>query len=146
MLPLPHLGTMMHPIQPLPSGEVRDQTQAGALPGESLPAPVAWAATLPASLPGQAVPGRPSRTRKAVGFALLGLGGLGLVLPVLQGGLFLALGLFVLRDQYPWAHRGMEWARRRWPVATGRLEALEARIFAWGGRQARRLRALFRRG
>jgi len=88
------------------------------------------------------MPCRPSWRRKAAGFLLLLLGVLGLVLPILQGGLFLALGLFVLRDQYAWAHRGMGWARRRWPTATGKVEALEARLIAWFQRQGRRLRRL----
>jgi hypothetical protein len=89
---------------------------------------------------------RPSIRRKVAGFLLLALGVLGLVLPVLQGGLFLALGLFVLRHQYGWAHRGMEWARRRWPRATERVEALEARLVAWFRRQGQRLRRLLPAG
>jgi hypothetical protein len=84
----------------------------------------------------------PSLWRKATGLALLVLGALGLVLPILQGGLFLALGLFVLRDQYGWAHRGMAWTRRRWPGATRAVEAMEARLIAWGRRQRERLRRL----
>ncbi len=83
--------------------------------------------------------GRPSLRRQAAGFTLLVLGVLGLVLPVLQGALFLALGLFVLRDQYRWAHRGMGWARSRWPGATARVEGLEARMIAWSSRQGQRL-------
>jgi Putative transmembrane protein (PGPGW) len=89
---------------------------------------------------------RPSIRRKVAGFSLLALGVLGLVLPVLQGGLFLALGLFVLRHQYGWAHWGMEWAHRRWPRATERVEALEARLVAWFRRQGQRLRRLLPAG
>lgn len=85
---------------------------------------------------------RPSWKRKALGFALLGCGVAGLVLPVLQGGLFIALGLFVLRDQYRWAHRGMERVRQRWPEATAKVEGLEARLIAWFRRQTTRLRRL----
>ena len=44
--------------------------------------------------------GQPSLARKVAGFGLLFLGVLGLVLPILQGALFLALGCFVLRDQF----------------------------------------------
>ena len=83
---------------------------------------------------------RPSLARKVSGFCLLVLGVLGLVLPILQGGLFLALGLFVLRDQYAWARRGMEWARRRWPGGMDKVESLEARLIAWGQRQGAKLR------
>ena len=83
---------------------------------------------------------RPSLKRKVAGFALLFLGALGVVLPILQGGLFIALGLFVLRDQYAWAHRGMDWLRRRWPKQVEGVEALEGRMIAWFRRQGERLR------
>jgi uncharacterized membrane protein YbaN (DUF454 family) len=75
-----------------------------------------------------------------VGFSLLFLGLLGTVLPVLQGVLFFALGLFVLRHQYAWAHHGMEWLRRRWPQQVDSVEALEARLIAWFRRQGAKLR------
>lgn len=89
---------------------------------------------------------RPSVRRKAAGFSLLGLGVLGLVLPFLQGVLFLALGLFVLRHQYLWAHRGMGWLERRWPGAVLKAEEYEARSIAWFGRQAALLRRITSRG
>ena len=85
---------------------------------------------------------RPSIKRKAAGFSLLFLGVLGTVLPILQGLLFLALGLFVLRDQYAWAHRGMEKLRHRWPRQMEGVEAMEARLIAWFGRQGERLRLM----
>ena len=84
----------------------------------------------------------PSLTRKVAGFSLLGLGVLGTVLPFLQGFLFLALGLFVLRDQYPWARRLMERLHRRWPRQVERVEAMEARLVDWSRRQRERLRHL----
>lgn len=83
---------------------------------------------------------RPSLKRKVAGFSLLFLGALGTVLPVLQGFLFIALGLFVLRDQYAWAHRGMDWLRRRWPRQVVGVEAMEGRMIAWFRRQGGRLR------
>jgi hypothetical protein len=73
---------------------------------------------------------RPSVRRKAAGISLLGLGVVGLVLPFLQGFLFLALGLFVLRHQYLWAHRGMGWIAGRWPGAVEQVETMEARLLA----------------
>lgn len=88
---------------------------------------------------------RPSIKRKAAGISLLFLGVLGTVLPILQGFLFLALGLFVLRDQYAWAHRGMEKLRRRWPDQVAGVETLEGRMIGWFRRQGERLR-LTRRG
>ena len=83
---------------------------------------------------------RPSLKRKVAGFSLLFLGAIGTVLPILQGFLFIALGLFVLRDQYTWAHRGMEWLRARWPRQVVGVEAMEARMIAWLRRQGERLR------
>ncbi len=74
---------------------------------------------------------RPSLKRKVAGLSLLFLGAIGTVLPVLQGFLFIALGLFVLRDQYAWAHRGMDWLRRRWPRQVQGVEATEERMIAW---------------
>ena len=83
---------------------------------------------------------RPSLKRKVAGFSLLFLGAIGTVLPILQGFLFIALGLFVLRDQYAWAHRGMDWLRRRWPRQVQGVEATEERMIAWFRRQGERLR------
>ena len=85
---------------------------------------------------------RPSLKRKVAGFALLFLGALGTVLPILQGALFIALGQFVLRDQYAWAHRGMDWLRRRWPRQVEGVEAMEGRLIDWGQRQSARVRGL----
>jgi hypothetical protein len=88
---------------------------------------------------------RPSVRRKAAGWSLLGLGTLGLVLPFLQGFLFLALGLFVLRHQYLWAHRGMGWIEARWPQAVIQAEGMESRLLTriQGGRA--RIRAALHR-
>ena len=72
---------------------------------------------------------RPSIKRKAAGWSLMGLGVLGLVLPFLQGFLFLALGLFVLRHQYLWAHRGTGWVASRWPGTVAKAEVMEERLF-----------------
>jgi hypothetical protein len=84
---------------------------------------------------------RPSIRRKAAGWSLMGLGMLGLVLPFLQGFLFLALGLFVLRHQYVWAHRGMGWFGERWPDAVTKVEAMEGRIVVRARGAVGRLRA-----
>ncbi len=80
--------------------------------------------------------------RKVVGFSLLVLGVAGLVLPILQGVLFLALGLFVLRDQYPWARRWMGKLEARFPRQMGQVERMEARLIGWTRRQGERLRRL----
>lgn len=87
---------------------------------------------------------RPSVPRKICGIILLVLGVLGLVLPFLQGFLFLALGLFILRHQYMWAHRGMGWVEGRWPGAVAKVEGVEERLVDRARRLAVRLR--LRRG
>jgi len=89
---------------------------------------------------------RPSIKRKAAGFGLLGLGVIGLVLPFLQGALFLALGMFVLRHQYMWAHRGMGWIAGRWPGMVTKTEDMEARLLLRLRAGSARLRGLLRRG
>ena len=88
---------------------------------------------------------RPSLPRKIAGWALLVLGVLGTVLPILQGVLFLALGLFVLRHQYTWAANRLAWAERRWPNAVAKVEGTEARMIARARGTTERLRASGRR-
>lgn len=83
---------------------------------------------------------RPSIPRKLAGWSFMGLGVIGLVLPFLQGFLFLALGLFIMRHQYLWAHRGMGWVESRWPGAVGKVEGLEQRVVDRARGWARRLR------
>ncbi|WP_431272739.1 hypothetical protein [Dankookia sp. P2] len=58
------------------------------------------------------------------------------------GILFLALGLFVLRDQYDWAREGMAKLRARWPRQVEGVEALEGRLVGWSRRQAERVKRL----
>ncbi|MCS6892086.1 MAG: PGPGW domain-containing protein [Rhodovarius sp.] len=82
---------------------------------------------------------RPCRKRKAIGLSLIGVGVVGLILPVLNGSLPLALGLFMLRHQYVWAQRALAPLARRWPEALARAEGMEERALAWFGRQASRL-------
>ncbi len=85
---------------------------------------------------------RPSLKRKVAGFSLLFLGAIGTVLPILQGFLFIALGLFVLRDQYDWARDAMAKLRARWPRQVEGVEAMEGRMVSWSQRQTQRLRRL----
>jgi len=72
-------------------------------------------------------PQRSSWKRKVAGWSLLTLGVAGLILPLLNGTIFLLLGLFVLRDQHDWSRRCLDWCDRRWPGQMGRLEKLEAK-------------------
>ena len=89
---------------------------------------------------------RPSLPRKVTGWSLLVLGVLGLVLPFLQGFLFLALGVFVLRDQHIWAARRGGWVEGRWPQHVSRIEETEASLCRRCAGAAERVRRLFSRG
>jgi hypothetical protein len=88
---------------------------------------------------------RPSRPRKATGWSFLALGVLGLVLPFLQGFLFLAIGVFVLRDQHIWAARRWDWLRNRWPHQVCVIEGAEANCARRLAGARERLRRLFSR-
>lgn len=50
-----------------------------------------------------------------VGWAFILLGILGLFLPILQGVLFLFIGLIILSSEYVWAHRLLTRLRERFP-------------------------------
>jgi hypothetical protein len=88
---------------------------------------------------------RPSRRRKTLGIGCLVMGPVGLVLPVLPGFLFVGLGVFVLRDQYVWAHRAIGTMERRWPHMMPAIEAREERAMNWLERQITRVQGWFRR-
>ncbi len=51
----------------------------------------------------------------SLGWAFIALGVLGLFLPVLQGVLFLLIGLLILSTEYVWAHRLLQKLRERFP-------------------------------
>ena len=53
------------------------------------------------------------------GFVLLGIAGL--VLPILQGVLFLVTGLVILSSEYVWAHRVLETLQKRFPKLAAHL-------------------------
>lgn len=85
---------------------------------------------------------RPRLGRKVLGWALLVLGVAGVVLPILQGTVFLVLALLVLRDQHEWAARRWVWAANRWPGLVGRVEDMERKMTlrldgAWDRARAR---------
>jgi uncharacterized membrane protein YbaN (DUF454 family) len=50
-----------------------------------------------------------------VGWGFILLGVLGLFLPILQGVLFLLVGLIILSSEYVWAHRLLSRLRDRFP-------------------------------
>jgi membrane protein implicated in regulation of membrane protease activity len=71
-----------------------------------------------------------------LGYALLGLGVIGLVVPLLQGVLFLILALVLLAREAPWAKRLLDRLKARYPRLGGRINGAER----WTTRSSRRLR------
>lgn len=63
------------------------------------------------------------------GFVLLGIAGL--FLPVLQGILFLLIGLVILSSEYVWAHKLLQKLRERFPGIAGKADLAQARAAAW---------------
>ena len=72
------------------------------------------------------------------GFVVLGL--LGLFLPILQGILFLAIGLILLAQVSPRVRLLRQRLRRRYPQAAGVLDKAEKRAAKWLARAARPFR------
>ena len=72
-----------------------------------------------------------------VGWGFIVLGIAGLFLPVLQGILFLLIGLVILSSEYAWAHQWLTKLRNRFPAAARQADAAEAKAKMW-------LRRLFR--
>jgi uncharacterized membrane protein YbaN (DUF454 family) len=66
-----------------------------------------------------------------IGWLLIAFGVVGLFLPVLQGVLFILLGLYVLSRESETAHRWLERGRKRYPRA-------EAKLKQWGSWWRRR--------
>ena len=72
-----------------------------------------------------------------VGWAFILLGIIGLFLPILQGVLFLLIGLVILSSEYAWAHHLLAKLRQRFPKlsrtadqASAKANAMFHRIFA----------------
>ncbi len=62
-------------------------------------------------------------------FVLLGV--LGLFLPVLQGILFLLIGLLILSTEYAWAHNLLQKLRSRFPGIASKLEEAKIKTELW---------------
>ena len=63
------------------------------------------------------------------GFVLFGI--LGLFLPILQGVLFLLIGLLILSSEYVWAHQLLSKLRARFPTVSQKADEAAAKVFAW---------------
>lgn len=66
-----------------------------------------------------------------VGWVFLVLGVLGLFLPILQGVLFLAIGLAILATEQVWAHRLLTWLHRRFPRSAALFDRARAQSEHW---------------
>jgi uncharacterized membrane protein YbaN (DUF454 family) len=66
-----------------------------------------------------------------VGWSFLLLGIVGLFLPVLQGILFLFIGLVILSAEYVWAHRLIVKLRQRFPKVSRTADEAAAKAAAW---------------
>jgi uncharacterized membrane protein YbaN (DUF454 family) len=70
------------------------------------------------------------------GFILLGIAGL--FLPILQGILFLLIGLGILSSEYVWAHRLLTRLRQKFPRLDRTANAASAKASEWLRRLSRR--------
>lgn len=76
-----------------------------------------------------------------VGYAFLVMGILGLFLPVLQGVLFLLVGLILLSRSASWAKRCLAWARRQHRHVDSVIGKAEELADRWETRLSRRGRS-----
>jgi uncharacterized membrane protein YbaN (DUF454 family) len=66
-----------------------------------------------------------------VGWAFILLGIAGLFLPILQGVLFILIGLTILSTQYAWARRWMTKLRNRFPKISDAADRTMKKGAAW---------------
>ncbi len=67
----------------------------------------------------------------ATGWAFIVLGIAGLFLPILQGILFLLIGLLILSTEYVWAHSLLQKLRTRFPKIAGQMDIARAKAARW---------------
>jgi uncharacterized protein len=68
---------------------------------------------------------------QVLGYSLLVLGVLGMVLPILQGFLFLFVGLIILARHAPWAERLLDYLRQKSRRLDRAITKAEARTHEW---------------
>ena len=71
-----------------------------------------------------------------VGWAFILLGIVGLVLPILQGVLFLLIGLMILSTEYAWAHHLLSKIRQRFPKLSDKVDQTAQKASEWLRRMA----------
>jgi uncharacterized membrane protein YbaN (DUF454 family) len=69
---------------------------------------------------------------QALGYTFLVLGVLGMFLPILQGFLFLFIGLIILARHAPWARRLLDRIRQHHPKFDEAITKAERKAHAWG--------------
>lgn len=67
----------------------------------------------------------------ALGWMFILLGVAGLFLPVLQGILFLFIGLIILSTEYVWAHHLLRRVRERFPGLARQADHAKERAHVW---------------
>lgn len=72
----------------------------------------------------------------AAGWMFIVLGIAGLFLPVLQGILFLLIGLVLLSSEYVWAHRLLQKLKERFPAVAEHAHSASQRVHNWFCRAA----------
>jgi len=78
---------------------------------------------------------------QALGYLFLVLGVLGMFLPILQGFLFLFIGLLILARHAPWAERLLNNIRGRHPKFDQMIGHAETKSHEWGDRSKAMFRA-----
>jgi uncharacterized membrane protein YbaN (DUF454 family) len=68
---------------------------------------------------------------QALGYTFLSLGVLGMFLPILQGFLFLFVGLIILARHAPWAERLLHYLRQQSPRLDRGIAKAEAKTHEW---------------
>ena len=68
---------------------------------------------------------------QVLGYGFLVLGVLGMFLPILQGFLFLFVGLIILARHAPWAERLLGYLRQKSPRLDRAIAKAEAKTHAW---------------
>ena len=67
------------------------------------------------------------------GWLFIVLGVIGLFLPIMQGALFIFIGLLILSSEYVWAHKLLQNLRARFPRIAKLLDAAELKARGWCG-------------
>ena len=75
-----------------------------------------------------------------LGYGFMALGVLGLFLPILQGILFILIGLAILSRHAAWARRLLERFKQRYPEAARKAHLVEMRLKLWWRGMVARMR------